>query len=229
MNKAYLKIGHRGAKGYVAENTMESIQCALDFNVDGIEIDVHKCASGELVVFHDFTLDRVTNGSGEISKHTLSELKDLKVKDQYSIPTLEDVLNLIDKKCLLNIELKGKNTTEETCKLIDFYIEKKGWKYQDFIVSSFQQDLLASVYKINKKVPLGVLTDTDLDQAIVFGETVNAVAIHPDYTMLTKAQVLKIKNSGFKVFTYTINDKNTMSRMKKYKVDGIISDFPDRI
>ena len=66
-----LKIGHRGAKGYVAENTIESIQKALDFGVDGIEIDVHLCASGELVVFHDLTLDRMTNGIGEIGKLSL--------------------------------------------------------------------------------------------------------------------------------------------------------------
>ncbi|NMH87262.1 glycerophosphodiester phosphodiesterase [Flavivirga algicola] len=229
MNKTCLRIGHRGAKGYVAENTIESIQHALSLDVDGIEIDIHQCASGELVVFHDFTLDRVTNGSGEISEHILSELKHLKVKEQYSIPTLEDVLNLIDKKCLLNIELKGKNTVEETSRLIDFYVDKKGWKYQDFIVSSFQQDLLASVYKINKKIPLGVLTDTDLDQAIAFGKTIHAVAIHPDYTMLTKTHISTIKSLGFKVFTYTVNDKKTISRMKKHKVDGVISDFPDRI
>ncbi len=229
MNKTCLKIGHRGAKGYVVENTIESIEYALNLNVDGVEIDVHKCASGELVVFHDFTLDRITNGSGEISEHTLSELKHLKVKDQYRIPTLKEVLNLIDKKCLLNIELKGKGTVEKTCEMIDLYVEEKGWEYQDFIVSSFQQDLLAEVYKINKKIPLGVLTDTNLDQAVVFGKAVNAVAIHPDYTMLTNTLVSKIKNSGFKVFTYTVNDKKTISRIKNDKVDGIISDFPDRI
>ncbi len=105
-----LKIGHRGAKAHSVENTIASIEKALELRVHGIEIDVHKCISGELVVFHDFTLDEMTNGSGEVAKHTLEQLKILKVKDQYEIPTLEEVLDIIDKKCILNIELKGKDT-----------------------------------------------------------------------------------------------------------------------
>lgn len=112
LNSKILKIGHRGAMGYVAENTIESIKKALEFKVDGIEIDVHKCKSGELVVFHDFTLDRMTNGTGEISQYSLLELKKLKVNDEYEIPTFEEVLNEIDKKCFINIELKGRNTAQ---------------------------------------------------------------------------------------------------------------------
>ncbi len=131
------KIGHRGAKAYVAENTIESIQKALEFGVDGIEIDVHVCASGELVVFHDFTLDRMTNGTGEIGKKTLSELKELRVDGHYKIPTLEEVLHIINKTCLLNIELKGRHTAAKTVEVIERYINQKGWKYSDFLVSSF--------------------------------------------------------------------------------------------
>ena len=92
-------FGHRGAKGYVSENTLASFQKALDLNVYGIELDVHVCASGELVVFHDFTLDRITNGSGEIHNFSLEELKKLKVDGVFEIPTLEEVLNLVNRKC----------------------------------------------------------------------------------------------------------------------------------
>ena len=99
MKNKILKIGHRGAKGHVVENTLASIQKALDFGVHGIEIDVHLCKSGELVVFHDFTLDRITNGSGEISAFTLSELKQFKIEDKFEIPTLEEVLNIINNSC----------------------------------------------------------------------------------------------------------------------------------
>ena len=66
MSIPVLKIGNRGAKGHMAENTLESIKKALALGVDGIDIDVHRCASGQLVVFHDFTLDRMTNGTGEV-------------------------------------------------------------------------------------------------------------------------------------------------------------------
>lgn len=228
MNHKILKIGHRGAKGHVTENTLESIQKALDLGVDGIEIDVHLCASGELVVFHDFTLNRMTDGDGEIAKYTLKELKKLKVKDRYQIPTLSQVLLLIDKKCIINIELKGINTAKETCRLIDFFIEKKGWNYQNFIVSSFQSGLLESVYKINNKIPLGVLTDTNLEKAVSFAKTINAVSIHVDYTMLTQELVEKLQEN-YKVFVYTVNNLKPLERIKSYQVDGIISDYPDRI
>ena len=153
MNQKILKMGHRGAKGYVAENTLESIQKALDFGVDGIEIDVHLCASGDLVVFHDFTLDRMTNGTGEIGKSSISELKQLKINNEFLIPTLEEVLDTINKKCLLNIELKGRNTAVKTCEVIQKYIKTKGWNYNDFIVSSFQHHELEDVYKTDKNIP----------------------------------------------------------------------------
>jgi glycerophosphoryl diester phosphodiesterase len=123
MNQNLLKIGHRGAKAHVAENTLASIEKALEFGVDAIEIDVHRCATGELVVFHDFTLDRMTNGSGEVAQHTLEQLKMLKIKDQYEISTLEEVLHVIDKKCKLNIELKGRDTALKTCEIVEEHIK----------------------------------------------------------------------------------------------------------
>lgn len=229
MKHSYLKIGHRGAKGYVAENTLESIQKALDFRVDGIEIDVHLCASGELVVFHDFTLDRMTNGIGEVSKLSFSELKQLKVNNQFQIPTLEEVLDTIDKKCLLNIELKGRHTAATTCEVIQKFIKTKEWSYQDFIVSSFQHHELEDVFKIDKNIPLGVLTKANVDEAIKFGKTINAVAIHPNFALLTSENVKRAQLQGYKVNTWTVNDKETIERMKSYGVDGIISDFPDKL
>lgn len=228
MKKSVLCIGHRGAKGHVTENTLESIQKALALGVDGIEIDVHRCASGELVVFHDLTLNRMTDGEGEVSDYTLKELKRLKVKGRFLIPTLAQVLLLIDNKCLLNIELKGQDTAKEACRLIQFYIDKKGWDYHNIIVSSFQSSLLESVYKINNQIPLGVLSDTDLDKAIAFAKTVNAVSIHADYTMLTEENVQKLQEN-YKVFAHTVNNLKPLERMKEYGVDGIISDYPDRI
>jgi glycerophosphoryl diester phosphodiesterase len=227
MKQLYLKLGHRGAKAYVAENTLESIQKALDFKVDGIEIDVHLCSSGELVVFHDFTLDRMTNGQGEIGKLSLVELKKLKVNGGYSIPTLEEVLNLIDNKCLLNIELKGKKTALKTSEVVQDYIKNKGWNYQDFIVSSFQHNELKAVFEIDKKIPLGVLSKASVDEAIEFAKIINAVAIHPNYALLTSENVKRAQNKGYKVYTWTVNDEQTIKRMKSYGVDGIISDAPD--
>ncbi|WP_308423688.1 glycerophosphodiester phosphodiesterase [Yeosuana aromativorans] len=222
-------MGHRGAKAYVAENTLESIQKAMDFGVDGIEIDVHVCASGELVVFHDFTLDRMTNGTGEIAKHTLSQLKQLQVAGNNKIPTLKEVLELIDKTCLLNIELKGRHTAVKTCEVVEKYVNEKGWKYTDFIVSSFQHHELEDVFRVNKKISLGVLTKASVTEAIEFAKTINAVAIHPNVALLTKENVKQAQAKGYQVNTWTVNDAETINRMKRYGVDGIISDFPDKL
>lgn len=222
-------MGHRGALGYVAENTIPSIKKALSFDVDGIEIDVHLCVSGELVVFHDFTLDRITNGTGEVKKNTLAELKRLKVKDEYTIPTLEEVLNLVDKKYLVNIELKGRGTAPKTCEVIETYVNEKGWKYSDFIVSSFQHHELEAVYNINKEILLAVLTKASVAEAIEFARTIHSKIIHPNFALLTRENVKKAQDEGFKVNTWTVNDPDTIARMKDYGVDGIISDFPDRL
>lgn len=223
-----LKIGHRGAKGHSFENTLESIKAALKLGVDGVEIDVHRCASGQLVVFHDFTLDRMTNGTGEISKQTLKQLKEVVVKGHCKIPTLSEVLTYVNNKCLLNIELKGHDTAKEATRMIEFFVEKKGWEYKNIIVSSFQKELLQTVFEINKNIPLGVLVDTNLKEAVIFAKTIKAVSIHPDYTMLTLEIVENLKED-FKVFTYGANNLKPIKRIISYGVDGIISDFPDRL
>ena len=224
-----LKIGHRGAKGHMAENTLESIKHALSLGAEGIEIDVHVCASGELVVFHDFTLDRMTNGSGAISNYTLSELKKIKIDNKFTIPTLHEVMGVIDSSCLLNIELKGQNTPKAVSKFIDFYVEERGWKYRDILVSSFQPDLLKSLRRMNPMVMLGVLTDTYLEEALSLCRQIKAVSVHPDYTMITKVEVERFQAENYQVITWTVNDEKSIARMKSYGVDGIISDFPDRL
>src|SRR5690606_39020303 len=132
------KIGHRGAKGDLAENTLESIRKAIDLKVDSVEIDVHLCKTGELVVIHDFTVDRTTNGEGEVSEKTLDELRSLLIEGKYRIPLLTEVLDLIEEKCRINIELKGNNTAAETSRIIRDYVTGRSRSYSDFIVSSFQ-------------------------------------------------------------------------------------------
>lgn len=223
-----LKIGHRGVKGHASENTLESIKKAFELGVDGVEIDVHRCASGQLVVIHDYTLDRMTNGTGEVSKHTLKQLKEVIVKGHCQIPTLSEVLAFVDNKCLLNIELKGHDTAEEASRMITFFVDKKGWDYKNIVVSSFQRGLLQTVFDTNPKIPLGVLVDTNLEEAVAFAKTIKAVSIHPDYTMLTEEIVENLKQD-FKVFTYGANNLRPIKRIMSYGVDGIISDFPNRI
>ncbi len=224
-----VKIGHRGAKGHVAENTLESIQKALDLGVDAIEIDVHHCASGEIVVMHDFTLDRTTNGSGEIALKNYSELKNLKVDGKYTIPLLTEVLDFIEDKCSINIELKGLNTAKGTCQIIKKYVETRNWKYSDFIVSSFQKNELFEAFKQNQEIPIGILSKASVTEAIALGEKLQAKFIHPGLGIITRENVNRAKDAGFAVNVWTVNEPEDIERMKEFGVDGIISDFPDRL
>jgi len=227
--KKTLNIGHRGAKGHEPENTLPSFQKALDLNVDGIELDVHVCKTGELIVIHDFTVDRTTNGSGTVSELTLSEIKALRINDHIEVPTLEEVLELVGKKCLINIELKGRHTAKPVSHLIEKYILEKEYKYEDFIVSSFQREELEMMYLINPKVHLGVLSQASVTQALEWATAFSAKAIHPHFSLLTEENVQKTQEQGFKIYTWTINETEDIERIKAYNIDGIITDFPERI
>ena len=133
----HLKIGHRGAPGYEPENTLRSFEKAISMGVDMVELDVHKCKSGELVVIHDKKVNRTTNKKGFVKNKNLQQLKTLDAGKKEKIPTLKEVLDFINKRVKINIELKGPKTTEAVLKLIEEYINKKKSKYSQFIISSF--------------------------------------------------------------------------------------------
>lgn len=230
-NHNTLSIGHRGAKGYVAENTYESISKAIQLGVDGIEIDVFKCASGELVLFHDKDLKELTGESGLIENLTIKELEQFLVQGKYKIPTLKDVLTRIEKPLFVNIELKGLNTAQATSKIIADISRSTSWSLEHFIVSSFNWDELELFRSIDKNTSVGVLVSKSMsiNEAIEFGKKINAQAIHPNFKILNDKTVKKIKNNGFKIYTWTVNNEDDINFMKKLKVDGIISDYPDRI
>ena len=226
-----LRIGHRGSKGYVAENTLESIKHAILLGVNGIEIDVFKCLSGELVLSHENNLKRLTGKSGQLEKLTLGELKKFLVVGKYKIPTLTDVLQTIETPLFVNIELKGLNTAQATSKIITNLSKSTSWRLENFIISSFNWNELEQFRSIDKNTPVGVLLSNSMsiNEAIEFGKKINAQAIHPNFKLLNEKTVKKIKKNGFKIYTWTVNSKDDINYMKKLKVDGIISDFPDKI
>ena len=228
MNKM-LKIAHRGAKGYEPENTLKAFQKALDFNADGIELDVHLSADGHIIVIHDETIDKMTNGKGFVNTLSLPELKSFLVADQYEIPTLKEVFDLVNKKCFINIELKNADTLTKVVSLIDEYVSEKKWSYDHFIVSSFDWIALKEVHNFDSKIPIGVLTETNLDLALAFAETIKAKAIHPYYHLLNEENTKEIQQKGFLVLPWTVNIEEDIQKIKSFKVDGIISDFPDKL
>lgn len=223
------KIGHRGAKGYITENTLESFQYALDLGVDGIELDVHRCASGELVVFHDFTLDRLTDKKGAIANYSLSELNSILIDGKHKIPTLTEVLQLVNRKCFVNIELKGHQTAEPVFALLSKLIREENWQSNNFLISSFQQEELEKFATFQSEIPLAVLTQASVEQAIEWAKMFNAQAIHPHFSLLTKENCCQAKELGLKINTWTVNTTEEINTVKRFTIDGIISDFPDRI
>ncbi|WP_300485728.1 glycerophosphodiester phosphodiesterase family protein [Flavobacterium sp.] len=223
------KIGHRGAKGFLAENTLESFSKALDLGANAIELDVHICATGEIVVIHDFTVDRTTNGFGEVHQLSLSELKKLKVEALYAIPLLEEVLDLVAGKCWVNVELKGHGTAEPVAELIQHYVTEKGWRYKDFVVSSFQKEELKRIKKINPEIPIGILTQASVEQAIHWAEQLSAQAIHPHFSLLTEDNCKEAQAKGYAIFTWTVNEEDDIRRVKALGVNGVISDYPNRL
>ena len=224
-----LKIAHRGAKGYEPENTLKSFQKALDLKADGIELDVHLSSDGHIIVIHDETIDRTTNGKGLVNTFSLSELKAFLIDGEYQIPTLNEVFDLVDKKCLINIELKGLGTASKVVALIEEYIAEKNWNYEDFIVSSFDWDLLQETSNLNSNILIGVLTEEDLAKALAFAEVIKARAINPDYQLLNAENVKQIQEKGLLVLPWTVDEEEDIQKIKSYNVDGIISDFPDKI
>ncbi|MFV8360479.1 glycerophosphodiester phosphodiesterase [Flavobacterium sp. LS1P3] len=224
-----LKIGHRGAKGHEPENTFISFQKALDMQVDGIELDVHLSGDGEIMVIHDESIDRTTNGKGLVNALSLRELKAFRIDGKYEIPTLKEVFDLVNQDSFINIELKSYESTDKVVTLIEKYVTKKGWKYDRFLVSSFDWNALQQVAFLNDKIPIGVLTETDLDLALAFAKFIQAKSIHPHFHLLTKENTVKLQEKGLQVFPWTINELEDIQKIKTFNVNGIITDFPNRI
>ena len=229
MAQKPLVIGHRGAMGHETENTLASVQKALDLGVDMIEIDIFKVKSGELVVFHDKTLNRLANAPGNIEDYNYFTLaSQVILEGNHKIPLLQDVIRLIDKKTRLNIEIKGKGTTDRLNHIVRHFIEDKEWPADSFIISSFDWDELKEMRRINDQVKIAVLTDSDPTEAIDMATELNAEAINPHFKRLTQENVNTIKGEGFKIYTWTVNEPEDIISMKRFGVDGIITNFPER-
>lgn len=218
-----LKIGHRGAKGYKPENTLASFAKAIELNVDAIELDVHLSSDGEIMVIHDATVNRTTTKTGFVSDYSACEL------NQLGIPTLEEVIVLVDKRCIINIEIKEATATPKVLRLIEKWVTEQHWKYNQFQISSFNWETLSMVSKINSKIAIGVLTEASIEKALAFAIQIKAHSINPYFKLLNSDNVNLLHANGFKIYTWTVNTPEDLIFVKSLKVDGIISDFPDRI
>ncbi len=217
-------FAHRGAMGYEVENSMAAFEKALEMGATRVELDVYLIASGDLVVFHDDNLKRLTGVDADIESFNYHNLNKIKLFNGESIPLLEDVMELLREKVILNIELKGSGTAKPVYDLIN----ELGYDEKQLVISSFKWEELRNMRSFNNNIPIGILTDKNPLDAIPIAKELNAIAINPYYKNTTKELVETIHNKGFKVYCWTVNETRELAHMKAIGVDGVFCNYLDK-
>jgi glycerophosphoryl diester phosphodiesterase len=174
-------------------------------------------------------VDRTTNGHGYVMEKTFEELRSLDAGQWEKIPSLTEVFDLINKKAKINIELKGIRTAKPVFELIEMYVKTKNRQYDDFLISSFNHYELKEIHELNPKIKIWALVWEILIGFAEFAERLNAYSVHPCIEFINKEFVDDAHARGLKVFVWTVNDPDDIERMKKLGVDGMFSNFPDRL
>jgi len=214
--------GHRGAAGLEPENTLRSIRKAIDLGVDRVEIDVRVTRDDQLVVIHDETVDRTTNGHGYVRDLTFNELRKLDAGKGERIPTLEEVLKLTKGKVILQIELKAAEATEPTVHLVE-----RNKAEREVIITSFMHELLRRVHDLNPVLRTGALffdVQGDICQKAI---DVHSEAIHVYYRNVDSKLVDKAHKRGLKISVWNPDEKEDMKKMISLNVDVIGTNRPD--
>ncbi len=197
---------------------------ALELGVDGIEIDVH-CVHGQLLVIHDERLNRTTNGAGHLRHHTLAQLRALDAGKGERIPLLGEVLDAVDRRVLVNIELKGRHTAQPVLALLSDYL-RRGWAPEDFLLSSFHRAELCQLPGAG--FPIGILFAGSARLFRRIGRELGAASINVPLHRVTPGLVTRVHAEGRRLLVFTVNAPADMHRMQRLGVDGIFTDFPDR-
>lgn len=224
-----IRIGHRGAGGYEPENTLRSFSKALELGADMIELDVHLSSDNSLVVIHDDTLDRTTNGQGPVSEKSFDELRALDAGKSEKIPSLAEAFDLILGKSRINIELKGAGTARPVAALIEEYVKNRGRRYEDFLVSSFDHLDLWTLKNDNPAILTGALAVQLPPGFAEFAKEMKAYSVNAALYAVSKPIIDELHKKEIKVFVFTVNEPEDIGHVKAMGIDGIFSDYPDRI
>jgi glycerophosphoryl diester phosphodiesterase len=230
-------IAHRGFSGRAPENTLAAIREAIDIGADMAEIDVTLSSDGEIVVVHDETLQRTTNGSGPVSEHTLRELKELDAGSWFSprfaaetIPTLEEVLTAVKGRILLNIEIKSEAVEGGIAAKVVATVRRFEMTDQ-VVISSFAPTALEQVRGLSPDLVTAVLYKPEfhrgLDTVEIVGD-LGASAFNIKRQRLTAKMLKRCGEHSIPVAVYTVNKKRHMRRMMRKGVAAIFTDHPDR-
>jgi glycerophosphoryl diester phosphodiesterase len=218
-----IRIGHRGAAGNEPENTLRSFQRALDTGVDLIELDVQQTKDGHLVVLHDKRVDRTTNGKGDISEMSLAEAKGLDAGKGEKIPLLKEVLQLIyGKRTGLMVEIKSPGIAAQVVE------EVSGFSGTILFASFLHAEVLA-VRKLLPDAQTLALIEAIPVQPTAFAKDAGVTHVGISIESISREFVDALQTEGYKVFVYTANDLRDIDWLKSLEVDGIISNYPERL
>ena len=230
-------FAHRGFSGNYPENTMLAFRKALEAGCEGMEFDVHLTKDGELVIIHDEAIDRTSGQHGLVKDMTYQELCRVDFSYRYAglvpfqrIPTLREYFELVkDLDICSNIELKTgvyeyPGIEQAVYDLIrEYHMEDK------VIISSFNHHSVMRMKAIDPRIPCGFLSETWILDVGSYVEGHQVEAYHPQFAMLTDAETADLKAHGREINTWTVNTPEDIREMIRLQVDGIISNFPDRV
>lgn len=210
-------IAHRGFAGLHPENTLPAVEAAVEL-ADAVEVDVRRCGSGELVVIHDESVDRVSDGEGPVADHTLAELRDLDVLDTGAgVPTLAEVLDVVPPAVGVNVELKEADLARDA---LDVAAEAA----PQVTVSSFVEGELAACRELEPAVPRAYLFADDPDRALDRAGALDCAYLHPPHERCDERLVDRAHRAGMSVNAWTVDDEETAERLADVGVDGVIAD-----
>jgi glycerophosphoryl diester phosphodiesterase len=232
-----LRIAHRGAAGTRPELTRPAFERALEIGVDMIELDVHLTCDGQLVVVHDRELGRTVQGEGAVRDRTLAELCALDAGAWFAleyagarIMSLAEVLELTAGRAALNVEIKSPAADWEPTARVLLEALTAADRLESTVISSFETGALRAVRECSPAARLGVLWhNPDLDPIWLLAEGLQARSVHPHWTLVNQTVVEDAHGRGLEVIVWTVNEPDAIAALTALGVDGIISDFPERL
>lgn len=219
-----LRIGHRGAAGHAPENTLASVEHAIALGADLVEVDVRRTSDGHLVIIHDKRVDRTTNGAGLVSRMSMCALQELDAGAGQRVPTVEELLQTAHGHVGLILELKEKGLAEQVCKTV----QRSGFTGQ-VIYASFLHDEVRSIREADPGALIMALFGRLSHDPVMAAQHARVTHIGFNYSTINKSVVETCHQRGLVVFVYTVNDRQDVKAVMSLGVDGIVSDFPDRI
>ena len=220
-------FAHRGANADAPENTMAAFQLALDLGADGIELDVMLSKDHEIVVIHDDTVDRTTDGTGQVQDMTLAQLKTLDAGNGEQIPTLDEVLTRFGGKFQINIELKNYSTIFDSLPVDVAHLVSKHQVADSVLISSFNPLNFPRFHRLLPDVPIGMLTFPGKERFFAY-RLFRFDALNPYFKDVDEDLVQRLHAKDKQVNVWTVDEAADIRHMAKLGVDIIITNNPKR-